>query len=66
MVSDLLDTRYLPIVALLALLPVLAYGLLKDPVVALSVLSVLIIVASLLFMFLPSEATARSMLQRRA
>jgi hypothetical protein len=66
MLSDQFDTRYLPVVALLALLPVLAYGLLKAPVVALSAVSVLIIAASLLFMFLPSEASARATLRRRA
>lgn len=66
MLSDQIDTQYVPVVALLALLPVLAYGLLKAPVVALSAVSVLIIVASLLFMFLPSEAAARNVLRRRA
>jgi hypothetical protein len=65
MLSDLLDVRYLPVVALLALLPVIAYGLLEEPVVALAAISVLIIVGSLLFMFLPGEATAGRTLRRR-
>jgi uncharacterized membrane protein YukC len=45
---------------LLALVPVLAYTLTRDVVVSLSVVSVLVIGASLYVMFLPSENAVRA------
>jgi uncharacterized membrane protein YukC len=55
-----LGLRTLPVVGLLALVPVLAYTLTRDVVVSLSVVSVLVIGASLYVMFLPSEKEVRS------
>ncbi|MEF8756665.1 MAG: hypothetical protein V5A33_00355 [Halobacteriales archaeon] len=47
--------RLLPIVGLLALIPVAVYALDGSPVVVLSLVSVVIIVASLYYLFSPVE-----------
>jgi hypothetical protein len=54
-----LSLRTVPVVGLLALVPVLAYTLTRNLVVSLSVVSVVIIGASLYVMFLPSEKAVR-------
>jgi hypothetical protein len=53
------DLRAAVVLALLALLPVAAYLVLQDVVVALSLVSVLVIGLALFLMFSPSEAEVR-------
>jgi hypothetical protein len=53
---DSLRPRLLPIVGLLALLPVGVYALAVSPIVVLSLVSVVIVAASLYYLFSPAES----------
>jgi hypothetical protein len=60
-----LDTKILPVLGLLALIPVVLYIATESPVVVLSFVSVLVIVVALLFMFMPSEESVKAVLRQR-
>jgi len=56
----MVSVQQVPIVALLALLPVAAYAFLLYPIVAVALVNVVLITASVYVMFLPSESTVRA------
>jgi hypothetical protein len=53
----MVSVHTVPVLALLALLPVAVYALAVAPVVAIALVNVVLIAASVYVMFLPSEAT---------
>ena len=57
---DMLSVRQVPIVALLALLPVAVYAFSLHAIVAVALVNVVLIAASVYVMFLPSEATVKT------
>jgi hypothetical protein len=56
----MVTVQQVPVVALLALLPVAAYALSISTIVAVALVNVVLIAASVYVMFLPSEATVRA------
>jgi hypothetical protein len=56
----MVSVQHVPIVALLALLPVAVYAFSVDVVVAVALVNVVLIAASVYAMFLPSEATLKA------
>jgi hypothetical protein len=56
----MLPIRAVPAVGLLALLPVAAYALDGEPLVAIALCNVVLIAASVYVMFLPSQASAEA------
>ena len=56
----MVSVQQVPIVALLALLPVAAYAFSISTLVAVALVNVVLITASVYVMFLPSESTVRA------
>ena len=56
----MVSVQQVPIVALLALLPVAAYAFSISTLVAVALVNVVLIAASVYVMFLPSESTVRA------
>jgi hypothetical protein len=56
----MISVQQVPIVALLALLPVGVYASLLYPIVAIALVNVVLIAASVYVMFLPSESTLKA------
>lgn len=56
----MVSVQQVPLVALLALLPVAVYALSVEAIVAVALLNVVLISASVYTMFLPSEATLKA------
>jgi hypothetical protein len=56
----MVSVQQVPVVALLALLPVAAYAFSISTLVAVALVNVVLITASVYVMFLPSEATVRA------
>jgi phosphotransferase system glucose/maltose/N-acetylglucosamine-specific IIC component len=55
----MISVRQVPVVALLALLPVAMYAFLLYPIVAIALVNVVLIAASVYVMFLPSESAVK-------
>ena len=58
--SDMVSVQQVPVVALLALLPVAAYAFSISTLVAVALVNVVLIAASVYVMFLPSESTVKT------
>ena len=56
----MVSVHRVPIIALLALLPVAAYAFSISPIVAVALVNVVLIAASVYAMFLPSESTLKA------
>jgi hypothetical protein len=56
----MVSVRQVPLVALLALLPVAVYMVTLDAIVAVALVNVVLIAASVFLMVLPSEATVKA------
>ena len=56
----MVSVQQVPIVGLLALLPVAVYTYAISPIVAVALVNVVLIAASVYVMFLPSEATVKA------
>ncbi|WP_338741007.1 hypothetical protein [Haloplanus salilacus] len=56
----MVSVQHVPIVGLLALLPVAVYALSVEAIVVVALLNVVLISASVYTMFLPSEATVKA------
>jgi hypothetical protein len=56
----MISVQQVPIVGLLALLPVALYAFSLHPIVAIALVNVVLIAASVYAMFLPSESTVKT------